>query len=303
MKTDTTKKTTPSRLILPAAMVVGLLMMVLGMVSGTDSSALMGAPVTVNEVPIDLYDVIGRIDPSEHLEAGFDDEAAKELLDRIILDEVVYQRGVALGLLRNDSIIRRRLVQEVREFAMSEARTRELSENELREFYEIHRAVFVREPRLRVTDVFLRAQRGYDRTDEIDDLYQRLLEGEALETIDALSDPAPFDLGDRWLDSADLTELFGAAYADAALAIDVGDFSEPVRTAFGYHIITVDGRHGSEPLSFEEAEPAVRVRYRRQIAREALVEYLWGAREEAVVVVSAAAISQLQEALNDVRTQ
>ena len=302
MKGDKTRKAPPS-LILAAAMVVGLAMMGLGMVGRRDSSDLLEATVTVNAVPVDLYDVIGRIDPSEHLEAGADDEAAMALLERIILDEVVYQRGVDLGLLRNDAIIRRRLVQEVREFAMSEARTRDLSEQELREFYDTHRAVFVREPRLRIADVFLRAQRGHDRSDEINDLYQRLVEGELWDRIGDLSDPLPIDLGERWLEPADLTELFGASYTDAALATDVGEFSEPVRTAFGYHIITIEGRQGSEPLTFEEAEPAVRIRYRRQIAREALVEYLWGARDEAVVVVSPEAVTQLQEVLNDGRIQ
>lgn len=303
MNAHQTKDAGPSRLILPGAMLVGLLMLVLGMRSAPDDQLSSSALFVVNGTEIDLEDVLHRAQNTVDWDQ-LDEEAAEQLIESIILDEVVYQRGVDLGLLRSDAIIRRRLIQEVREFSMSEARSRELSEEELRSFYDATPEAFLRGPRVQLTEIFISYQRGSDRHQMIDELHQRLLDGEAWESVyESGSENPPVAFGDRWLSQTDLAELFGDRYAEAAVTTEIGGFSEPIRTAFGHHIIRIEGHQGGEILSFEEAEPAVRVQYRRQLTRAALLDYLAAARQEAEVTISPDAITRLLEVSNETRTQ
>jgi parvulin-like peptidyl-prolyl isomerase len=47
-------------------------------------------------------------------------------------------------------------------------------------------------------------------------------------------------------------------FEEAAFALKVGDVSEPVKTQFGYHIITVTDRTESAPQSFDEVRDNIR---------------------------------------------
>lgn len=303
MTTHGNRTKAPSKLILPAAMVVGLLMLVLGMRNAPEEQLSSSALIVVNGTEVHLEDLLHRAQNTVDWDQ-LDEETAEQLLESIILDEVVYQRGVELGLLRSDAIIRRRLIQEVREFSMSEARARDVSEEDLRAFYDANPEAFVREPRVQFSEIFLSYERGGDRHQMMDDLYQRLVAGEQWESVTVSgSEGPPVDFGDRWLSETDLADLFGDRYAQAAVTTEIGDFSEPVRTAFGHHIIRIDGHQGGQVLSFEEAEPAVTVQYRRQITRTALLDYLAAARQEAEITISPDAITRLMEVSYEIRAQ
>lgn len=58
-----------------------------------------------------------------------------------------------------------------------------------------------------------------------------------------------------WFKTGDISNI--PSFEEAAFALDqIGDISEPVSTAFGWHIIRLDGKEGLEP--FEELEPKIR---------------------------------------------
>jgi parvulin-like peptidyl-prolyl isomerase len=48
------------------------------------------------------------------------------------------------------------------------------------------------------------------------------------------------------------------AFEEAAFALKVGDVSAPVKTQFGYHIITVTDRTEAAPQSFDEVRDTIR---------------------------------------------
>jgi len=59
------------------------------------------------------------------------------------------------------------------------------------------------------------------------------------------------------------------AFSKAAFALaNVGDISEPVQSSFGWHIIRLDGRRASRPLTFEEASKQIMADLKQRYVRE-----------------------------------
>lgn len=68
-------------------------------------------------------------------------------------------------------------------------------------------------------------------------------------------------------------------FSEAAFALEVGEISEPVKSAFGWHVIKLEERRTPEPAPFE----AVREQLIEAMAREAAQTELTKVRDEVVV--------------------
>jgi peptidyl-prolyl cis-trans isomerase SurA len=141
----------------------------------------------------------------------------------------------------------RMLVERVLQAEMAKER-REVSEEELRRYYETHREELPQRPavvHLRTIFIALASSSGATSTAraKIDDIHRRLLAGETFTDLarslsEDPSAPTGGDLG--WLRISDLGEpAFAAAVAD----LEIGETSEPVLTTYGYHIIQVTERN------------------------------------------------------------
>jgi parvulin-like peptidyl-prolyl isomerase len=71
----------------------------------------------------------------------------------------------------------------------------------------------------------------------------------------------------------------------AALRLKVGEVSEIVRTEFGFHIIKLLDRKGTEPLPFEEVNEKVRADYHESEMEKALKQYLSTLKEKSVIEI------------------
>ncbi len=66
--------------------------------------------------------------------------------------------------------------------------------------------------------------------------------------------------------------MMDAAFADAAFALSVGDVSEPVRTAYGFHIIKLEGIKAGKQKSFDEVRDQLADDYRQRQAEDEFFE-------------------------------
>ena len=62
------------------------------------------------------------------------------------------------------------------------------------------------------------------------------------------------------------------AFEDAAFRLALGEVSDPVRSAFGFHLIRVDAIHESRVPSFEDIRESLRTDYRNSQAEQRFVE-------------------------------
>ena len=211
------------------------------------------------------------------------------VLDRMLEEELLVQRGLELGLARHDRRVRGDLVAAVIELVVSQADAEEPDTEEVRAFYEGNRDYFARSERLLVRSLWVRGEPRRPEAEAAErarEAARRLRDGEAWEAVEAaLADPQVAPLPRDLLPAAKLREYLGPTAARAAAALAVGEVSDPQRTAGGYRVVQLVERAPGFAPPLAEIEDEVRAELRRRAGDRALREYLAGLRGEADVRV------------------
>lgn len=217
------------------------------------------------------------------------DADRRRVLDRIIEEELLVQRGLALGLARQDRRVRADLTTTVIESVAGDANEREPSDEEIEAFYAANRDFFTGPGRLRLRQVFVRVTTPTDPAAlaRAEDAVRRLRAGESLATVaDALGDPPLAALPDTALPPAKLRDYIGPTALRAALELDQGEVSEPVRSGTGYHVLQLVERQPDAVPPLAEIRPEVVAEWRRRAGEQALRTYLDELRASASVVTA-----------------
>ena len=150
----------------------------------------------------------------------------------------------ASGLDRTDVVSRRYLVQAVRLLAAAPRAGDLPSEAAVAAFYEQHRDEFAAPHRQHLTQVFLSAdRRGASLERDAARLLDRLRR-ERVEPARAAEHGDPFVRGAEVALDADaaLDRAFGPGFAAAVAALPEGAWAGPVRSAYGLHLVWVHDR-------------------------------------------------------------
>ncbi|MGH0035838.1 MAG: peptidylprolyl isomerase [Myxococcota bacterium] len=262
-----------------------------------DAPLPAGVVARVNGAPIRIEDYRRLVDGLERDMRGPIDEARRRhVLDRMIEEELLVQRAIALGLARLDRKVRGELTSSVIQSVVAAAEDRTPSESELREFYEENRAFFSMPPRLRARQVYLRRPpRGRAASEaETAAIRQRaeqaralLAGGEPFEVVRAgFGDDEISPIPDTLLPPAKLREYVGPSVTAAVLELEEGAFSEPLETSVGFHVLQLVEREPERIPDFETIVSQVAAEWRRRAGDAALRAYLAELRREADVSVT-----------------
>jgi len=194
------------RLLLALGAATGLALAALDLLAAPDRGALpSGAVASVDGEPLPAAEyerALAALAADRRTPLSAADR--RRVLDRLIEEELLVQRGLELGLARHDRRVRADIVAAVIESVISEAATESPSDEELRAFHERNRDLFLRPGRVRarqivvrvtaaVPDEAARAQAAAAR--------ERLAKGEAFDVVAAaLGDPPVAKLPDALLD-------------------------------------------------------------------------------------------------------
>ena len=166
---------------------------------------------------------------------------------------MLYRTALALGLDKDDTIIRRRLRQKM-EFLFEEA-VPPPQEAELRAYLQAHPEKFRTQPLISFRQVFVSQTRGAAAEADARRILARLTSG----APDAANEGDPLLLGDDFsrtpLDR--IAALFGDSFAQAVAQSAPGSWVGPLRSAYGLHLVLVTAVEPGELPPFEEVRPAV----------------------------------------------
>ena len=164
------------------------------------------------------------------------------LVESYVREEVMVREALALGLDRDDTIIRRRLQQKV-EFVSDEAAAlAKPGDEELAAYLAAHADAFRTDPRVTFEQVYLDPAK---RPATLDADAKRLLD--ALNSAKGSPDVAR--AGDRLMllepryenaTQTDLARLFGDEFAEAVLKQPTGRWAGPVRSGYGVHLVRIE---------------------------------------------------------------
>ena len=202
----------------------------------------------------------------------------QDLLDARLREEVLYREALAMGLDRDDSVVRRRLAQKLEFLIEDLAVARAPSDAELGAFFESRRESYRQPARVSFSQVFFNPDRR-GRAAERD--ASLVLAGLRPGTLV----PAAADLGDRFMmgesyseqSLEDVEAVFGPEFAQALLEIEQGRWSGPIASAYGWHLIRIEARSDSRLPTLGEVADRARddwAREQRRQANEAVFERL-----------------------------
>jgi hypothetical protein len=198
----------------------------------------------------------------EHLAAGFartwlrapTPEELQGLLRDHVREELATREALALGLDRDDTIVRRRLRQKLEFLTEDLVGLAEPSEAELAEYLRAHLEAYELEPRFTFEQVFLSPER---RGEALDADAQRLLaELRATPELED-GDPTLLPAGLELAGTSEIDRIFGGDFARALGALAPGDWDGPLRSAFGLHLVRIAAREAGRLPELDEVREAV----------------------------------------------
>ncbi|WP_162918930.1 peptidyl-prolyl cis-trans isomerase [Taklimakanibacter deserti] len=177
---------------------------------------------------------------------------SQALVNDYVRDEVFYREALAMGLDRDDAVIRRRMRQKM-EFISDLAADAEPTDVELKAFVAEHPARFRSEPRFSFSHVYFST--GLPVA-ELDSLRQALNGGAA----DASKVGSPFLPGFDFTHVArsDVAQTFGESFATWIGRARPGEWGGPVASAYGTHLVRVSERIEARELPFAEVREVAR---------------------------------------------
>jgi len=200
------------------------------------------------------------------------DEELRGLLADHLKEEVLAREARALQLDVEDTIVRRRLAQKMAFLLDDTVRTAEPSEEELRTLHETRPDLASTPARASFTQVFFDRGEGDDRA-------ARLARAALASLSDASGETAehgdPFLLGDTFVDQDEqsLASQFGAAFARAVFSAEPGQWSGPISSSYGLHLVKVTAMRPSRTRAFAEVRDRLAEEWHRQRQETARTQF------------------------------
>jgi len=177
-----------------------------------------------------------------------------------VREEVYYREALALGLDKDDLIIRRRLRQKMEFVANDVAAQAEPGEAELAEFLAKHPDRFRVEPRYTFKQVYLNpAKHGENLARDTAQLLAQLNQAGGNAGFAAMGDSFLLDNNFVAVPASEVAKQFGEKFAAKLGEISPGPWHGPVESGYGVHLVFVKERkEGRMPELAEVREQVVR---------------------------------------------
>jgi hypothetical protein len=223
----------------------------------------------------------------------------RALLDDHVLEEAYYREGLALGLDANDGIIRRRVRQKM-EFVVDDiVELAEPDEAELAAWLAEHPDSYALPARYAFRQVYLSPDR---RGESVREDAQRVLA--ELRSDATARDPR--ELGDATLleyevedTGADVIErMFGQAFSDELAGLTFEEWSGPLDSVYGMHLVFVHARSAGRLPELSEVRAAVERDWRfaqRELAKKRFNEQLISRYQVKIVWPEDLAVGEAEE--------
>jgi hypothetical protein len=208
------------------------------------TDTIVVGPERINQL-VESYKAVWRRAPT--------DDEMQVIIDNFVREEIYYREGLALGLDRNDAIVRRRVQQKMEFLTDAGADLLQPSDDELAAYYAANQRNYERGPQLAFEQVFL----GENTDPE-----------NVKQALNALrSDPAiaPANVGTRSLlppriGLSHLTAIdgsFGKGFFEQIAELPVDAWSGPVASGYGVHLVRITDRLTASTPALEDVRQAV----------------------------------------------
>ena len=205
-------------------------------------------------------------------------EELKGQLDEYVREEIASREAMALGLDRDDTIVRRRLRQKLEFLAEDAVDLAPPTDAELEAFLEAHKETYSLDTEVAFRQVCLRLdRRGASLDEDARALRVRLSNAPPDTAIDTLGDSVMLPQEVMRSARTDIERQFGKQFADEVVKVEPGRWAGPIRSGYGLHLVFVREHAAGRVLTLAEARPQLErdfTQHRRRTQLDAMYKQL-----------------------------
>jgi hypothetical protein len=181
------------------------------------------------------------------------------LIEDHIREEVLYREAVAMGLDRDDTIIRRRMRQKMQFLFEDIAAQAEPTDDRLQEYLDENADDFRIEPRFSFLHVYLNPDRhGDSLQSDASRLLENLRRASGTVDIGALGDPIMIPQSHHDVSRSEVAKLFGESFARKLRELQPGQWQGPIESGYGAHLVLLRKRTEGRVPTLSEVRDAVK---------------------------------------------
>ncbi|MCB1688175.1 MAG: peptidyl-prolyl cis-trans isomerase [Halioglobus sp.] len=198
-------------------------------------------------------------------------EEFSRMVENKVREEVLYREAIAMGLDKDDTIVKRRMAQKMQFLAEDVAAAYEPDDAELEAWYAANADKFALPGRISFRQLYFSPdQRGQQAHSDAQAALDTLA-GQAVDTEQAASLGDAFMLQDYYADRTpeQVAKEFGPVFAQAVFLAETGSWQGPIESGFGWHLVFVDSFIPGRQPAFAEVAPEVKTAWLAQRKTEA----------------------------------
>ncbi len=188
-----------------------------------------------------------------------------------VREEVLYREGLAMGLDRDDEIVKRRMAQKMQFLAEDVATAHEPSTAELQAWFEKNKDKFALPSRYSFRHLYFSPdRRGKNAQEDAGNTLAKIA-GQPEDSQHAVSLADRFMFQDYYGDVTPeaIAKEFGPQFAVAVEKLKPGSWQGPIESGYGWHLVFVGTVIPGRIPAFEEIEPDVKTAWLGEQKREA----------------------------------
>jgi hypothetical protein len=203
------------------------------------------------------------------------------LLRDHLRQEIAYREALKMGLEQGDIIIRRRMRQKLELLTDEIVSFSKPGESDLQNYLEENREVFRLEPVFDLRQIYISLDKRGTAADEfaqglLDQLHKDKGEG-MLADWKELGDSLPLPSELKGARSSEISRQFGQQFTDSLIEVEPGDWTGPVLSGYGLHLVMIDQFTPARDPALEEVRERVKIEWmdkRRRNATDELYDQL-----------------------------
>ena len=188
------------------------------------------------------------------------------LIAQYVEEEALAREAQRLGLAEGDEIIKRRLAQKMRFMAEGNGNDSDPSDSELKSWFAANKDKFNIAERRSFNHVYLSPEQHGDALDQMAETVRKELQQGS--NWQSLGDPFMQKRTYVTVPKGEVTRAFGPDFSQAIFALPKGEWSKPIGSAFGLHLVRIEAIDQAAAADFVANRDRIRNAYVEAKAEE-----------------------------------
>jgi hypothetical protein len=235
-------------------LILGALLFALNNVVGDSSSTDADNSIVISDTEVEWMQSTwnkkwGRMPTDDELQG---------LIESYIREEVLYREGLAMGLDKDDTIIRRRLATKMEFLAKDIGQIVEPSEEEMQAYFEANIDRYMEPARISFSHIYFNMDNRDNAMADARVALAKLLNSSGPSSEDwQLGDPFMLHYDYVLKSQTEVMQLFGSDFAEAVFRMQAGSWQRPVQSGYGMHLVFVKDVVAPREPSLDEVRDRV----------------------------------------------